>query len=74
MITKIYWVARIVAYIACFAGIFIYLYNQSDPDASVRNAGLGLVGIGFVAFFISYALRAWLRFGAGRKTDKEEAP
>lgn len=74
MITKIYWVARIAAYLACLAGIFVYLYHQPDADPSVRNAGLGLVGAGFVAFFVSYAIRAWLRFAPKRPTDGEKTP
>ncbi len=74
MITKIYWIARIAAYVACLAGIFTYLYHQPDADPAVRNVGRGFVGAGFVAFFISYAIRAWLRFGGGRKTDGEETP
>ena len=71
MIVKLYWVARIAAYVACLAGILTYLYHQPDADPSVRNLGLGLVGGGFVAFFISYAVRAWLRFGPARAADKE---
>ena len=72
MITKIYWAARIVAYLACFAGIFLYLYHQADADP--LNRGLALVGAGFVAFFVSYALRAWLRFGPRPRPDGKERP
>lgn len=71
MITKIYWAARIAAYVACLAGILTYLYHQPDADPSARNAGLGFVGFGFVAFFISYAIRAWIRLGPGRHANGE---
>ena len=74
MITKIYWAARIVAYLACFAGIFLYLYHQADADPLVRNRGLALVGTGFVAFFVSYTLRAWLRFAPRPRPDGEDPP
>ena len=43
---------------------------DDDADPATKNLGLGLVGIGFVSFFISYALRAWLRFGPGRPTEE----
>ena len=61
MITKIYWISRILGYVACLGGILVYLYHQPDADPGVRNAGMGCVGFGFVAFFISYAIRATLR-------------
>lgn len=63
MIAKAYWIARILAYVACLVGIMVYLRHQVDADPALRNTGLGLVGIGFLAFFVSYALRAWIRFG-----------
>ena len=69
MITKIYWVTRILGYLICLAGLCLYLANQADPRLTQR--GLGLVGIGFVAFFVSYALRAWIRYGPGRPTDEK---
>ncbi len=71
MIIKIYWIARVFGYIACMAGIFLFLRHQADAEPAMKNLGLGLVGIGFLGFFVSYALRAWLRFGPGRKTDEE---
>lgn len=74
MIIKIYWTARILGYVACMAGIFLFLAHQADADPALKNMGLGLVGLGFVGFFISYALRAWLRFGPRRKTDVDPAP
>lgn len=66
---KLYWIFRLLAYGACLVGIFVYLYHQGDVDPGVRNMGLGLVGAGFVAFFISYAIRAWLRFGPRRDEE-----
>lgn len=71
MITKIYWIARILGYIACLAGIFYFLAHQPDADPSARTLGLGFVGLGFVGFFVSYAIRVWLRYGFGRKPEKE---
>ena len=71
MIIKLYWITRVLAYIACFAGIFMYLMHHADADPRNVQFGLGLVGLGFVSFFISYALRAWLRFGSGSKTHEE---
>ncbi len=68
MITKIYWITRLLGYIVSLVGIFMFLYHQADPDTATKNLGLGLVGIGFVAFFISYAIRAWLRFGPGNSS------
>jgi hypothetical protein len=74
MITKLYWATRLSGYIACLGGIFLFLAHQPDAESTLRNTGLGIVGIGFLAFFLSYALRAWLRFGPGRKTDGAPAP
>ena len=66
MMIKVYWACRLIGYVACLAGIFLYLRHQGDADPARLLTGLGLVGAGFVAFFISYALRAWLRFGLRR--------
>lgn len=74
MIVKVYWATRILGYVACLAGIFYYLSHQPDADPAARNLGLGVVGIGFVGFFVSYAIRAWLRYGPRRPADKENAP
>lgn len=72
MIKKLYWTFRLIGYIACLGGIFFYLSHQADASDEMRNLGLGIVGIGFAAFFASYGLRIWLRFGPHRKP--EEAP
>ncbi len=74
MVAKLYWITRILGYIASLAGIFLFLGHQADADPAFRNTGIGIVGAGFLAFFISYAIRAWLRFGARRHADKEQAP
>ena len=66
MITKLYWITRVFGYLACLAGIFLYLYSRADADPRAEQFGLGLVGLGFVGFFASYACRAWLRFGPRR--------
>ena len=56
------------------AAAFDAILGSVRGTPGVRNAGLAFVGFGFVAFFISYAIRAWLRFGFGRKPNDEEAP
>lgn len=61
MITKVYWATRILGYLACLAGIFLHLHHLQLPEALAANYGLPLVGLGFVAFFASYAIRAWIR-------------
>ncbi len=71
MITKFYWATRILGYVASFAGILLFLAHQADADPALKNRGLGIVGLGFIAFFASYALRVWFRFGSGRKPEKE---
>ena len=71
MIIKFYWITRVLGYVACMAGIFLFLYNKADADQSLAQTGLGLVGLGFFGFFISYGLRAWLRFGPGAKSREE---
>lgn len=72
MITKIYWITRLLGYIACLAGIFYYLAHQADSQAS--QIGIGIVGFGFVSFFASYALRVWLRYGSRPAPDEENKP
>jgi hypothetical protein len=74
MIIKIYWVARVLGYVACMVGIFLFLAHQADADPATKNMGIGLVGIGFLGFFISYALRVWLRFGPRRLDDQDRLP
>jgi len=73
MIKKLYWAFRLIGYIACLGGIFFYLAHQADAGDEMRNLGLGIVGIGFFAFFASYGLRAWLRY-APKKRPKELPP
>lgn len=72
MITKIYWATRILGYLACLAGITYYLVHQADADPQASQFGLGIVGIGFAAFFASYALRTWLRYGSRHPSDEEK--
>ncbi len=74
MIKKINWAARIVAYLACFIGIFLYLRHPADLDPAGRNPGLAFLGAGFVAFFVSYALQAWQRFGPPPRSTGKEQP
>ena len=74
MIKKINWAARIVAYLACVIGIFLYLYHQADADPAVRSRGLAFIFVGFFAFFVSYALQAWQRFGPRPRPAGEEEP
>jgi hypothetical protein len=74
MITKFYWIFRILGYLVSLGGIFLYLGHKADADPASSQFGLGMVGIGFLAFFVSYALRAWLRFGSRRQTDETRIP
>ena len=69
MMKKLYWAFRLIGYAACLGGIFFYLSHQADAGNEMRNMGLGIVGSGFMAFFTSYGLRAWLRFGPRPKPD-----
>ncbi len=73
MITKLYWATRILGYIACLGGIFYYLAHLHSADPTIPQAGLRFVYAGFLCFFVSYALRAWLRFGS-RKSGPEGTP
>lgn len=74
MITKLYWITRILAYVVSLAGVLYYLAHQADADPRPAQIGLGFIGIGFVVFFASYALRAWLRYGSRRPPGEENAP
>ncbi|MDD2241182.1 MAG: hypothetical protein PHO14_08225 [Kiritimatiellae bacterium] len=67
MITKLYWATRILGYVACLGGMFCHLARMQNPTASDSSIGLIMVGIGFLFFFASYALRAWRRFGTRRR-------
>ena len=71
MIVKFYWITRVLGYVASMVGIFLFLYNRADANQSLAQTGLGLVGLGFVGFFISYGLRAWLRYRPGAKSREE---
>lgn len=74
MIKKIFWAARIAGYAACLAGVVLFLGHRFDADPSARNLGFGLIGAGFVAFAVSYAIFAWLRFGARPTPDDRKRP
>ena len=74
MIIKLYWITRIFGYIASLVGIFMYLGHQADASPELRNLGLGIVGAGFIAFFVSYAIRVWVRFGARPDAEERKAP
>ena len=74
MIIKLYWITRIIGYIASLVGIFMYLGHQADAASDLQNMGLGIVGAGFLAFFLSYALRAWVRFGPRPTTEERKSP
>ena len=64
MIIRLYWITRILGYAASLVGVLFYLRHQADAAADGRNLGLAIVGAGFISFFISYAIRVWVRFGA----------
>lgn len=68
MIKKLYLAARLFGYLACLGGIFYYLYHLQKPGG-IPQHGLYFVYVGFIAFFISYGLRAWIRFGPRSKPD-----
>ena len=74
MIIKLYWITRIIGYVASLAGIFYYLYHQADVDPRTAQCGLAAVGFGFVAFFISYALRVWIRYSVRRSAGEDQRP
>ncbi len=74
MLIKLFWIARVFGYVASLAGVFLYLAHGADASPDLKNLGLGIVGAGFIGFFISYAIRAWLRFGARPKTIDRRQP
>ena len=65
MMVKLYWFFRIVAYVACLGGVIWFFIHRTDADGG--QSGLYAVYAGFLAFFVSYAIRFLLRFGGGRK-------
>lgn len=66
MLVRLYWISRILAYGLTLPGVFIYLYNKA-PNPVLAGRGMVLIGIGFVFFFVSYALRIAIRAGLGRR-------
>lgn len=60
MLHRLYWTSRLLAYLLSLAGILLHLYARADADPARANTGLAIVGVGFVFFFISYALRLWI--------------
>ncbi len=73
MITKLYWAARLLGYFACLGGVFFHLSRLQRPAAAASWIGLALIGAGVRFFFLSYGLRAWLRFGGRRKSEEPPA-
>ena len=65
MMVKLYWFFRIVAYAACLGGVFWFFLHRTDADGG--QSGLFAVYAGFLAFFISYAIRFFIRFGGNRR-------
>jgi hypothetical protein len=70
---RLYWLSRILAYALSLPGVFIYLYNKG-PNPPLSQRGLALIGIGFVFFFISYALRIAIRAGLGKRRPRPDDP
>ena len=66
MIEKFYFPTRILGYLLSLSGIFMHLHHQQAADPRSTNYGFLVVGIGFLFFFISYGIRAWIRFQASR--------
>lgn len=60
---KLYWFFRIVAYVACLGGVAWFFAHRADADGG--QSGLFAVYAGFIAFFVSYALRFFIRFSRG---------
>ena len=84
MIKKIYWAARIVAYLACFIGIFLYLYHQADADplvdvgrkdltAHVDFTAVALAGQDAGLEVLGYTSQARFLFNCGLLADLEGA-
>ena len=69
---RLYWLSRILAYALSLPGVFLYLYNKG-PNPPLSQRGLALIGIGFIFFFISYALRIALRAGHSRRR-RDDSP
>jgi len=66
MLVRFYWASRILAYALSLPGVFIYLYNKA-PNPVLAGRGMVLIGVGFVFFFVSYALRIAIRAGIGKR-------
>ncbi len=64
MMVRVYWFFRIVAYVACLGGVVWFFLHRADPDGG--QSGLYAVYAGFLAFFVSYAIRFLIRFGGRR--------
>ena len=60
MMIKIYWFFRIAAYALCLGGVIWFLANRTAANGG--QEGLYAVYAGFVAFFVSYAIRFLIRF------------
>ncbi len=71
MMKTAYWASRILAYLTCIGGVALHVYHQGDPRAATY--ALPLIGVGFILFFVSYAIRAWIRF-APRSTPEPSRP
>jgi hypothetical protein len=74
MITKIYWATRILGYLGCLGGVFLHLHHMQAADPRVTNYGIPLIGAGFLFFFASYAIRAWIRLAPRRPADDKKPP
>lgn len=67
MMVKIYWFFRIAAYVACLGGVVWFWANRTSANGG--QEGLYAVYAGFLAFFVSYAIRFFIRFGGGRHRE-----
>lgn len=72
MIIKLYWFFRIMAYVVSLGGVFYFLINRTAANGG--QEGLYAVYVGFLAFFISYALRFYLRFSARKRPPADNRP
>lgn len=60
VLLRVYWAVRVLAYLVTLPAAIVYLYAKAaDPPLAER--ALYAIGVGFVFFFLSYALRIALR-------------
>ena len=61
VLLRVYWVVRVLAYLVTLPAAIVYLYAKG-ANPPLADRALCAIGIGFLFFFLSYALRIALRF------------